>query len=83
MGRTQNKSKPRHVKLSTSAKVVKMLDYLVLDGRFGKTRSNVAEFLVLERLQQLELPFAPLIDRKGPRRAPTAPATARRRFGGK
>jgi hypothetical protein len=79
MARARNKSKPRHVKLSTNAKVVKMLDYLVLDGRFGKTRSNVAEFLVLEGLQQLELPFAPAVERKGPRRAPaTATNTSRR-----
>jgi hypothetical protein len=83
MARARNKSQPRHVKVSTSAKVVKMLDYLVQDGRFGKTRSNVAEFLVLERLQQLELPFAPPIARKGPRRASEAAAPARRRAGGK
>src|ERR1043166_9513203 len=72
MARPRNKSQPRHLKLSTSAKVVRMLDYLVQDGRLGKTRANVAEFLVREGLQQLELPFAPAAARKGPRRAPRA-----------
>lgn len=66
--RKPNSSRPRIVKVSTSAKVVRMLDYLVRDGRFGKTRANVAEFLVLEQLQQFELPFAGRV-RKGPKQA--------------
>ena len=53
------------VKVSTSATVVRMLDYLLeKDGRYGKTRADVLETLALQRLTQLEFPFMRSLERK-------------------
>jgi hypothetical protein len=75
--RIANSSRPHVVKVSTNAKVVRMLDFLVKDGRYGKTRANVAELLVLEQLQQMRLPFAPQL-RKGPKVSTAKPSRRKR-----
>jgi hypothetical protein len=60
MARTPNQSRTSYLKLATTEQVVDRLDQLVAKGLWGKTRSEVAESLVREKLRQLELPFRPM-----------------------
>jgi metal-responsive CopG/Arc/MetJ family transcriptional regulator len=76
MARTPNPSPTSFLKLSTTEQVVKRLDKLVAKGLWGKTRSEVAESLVREKLRQLELPFK---TRKSAKAAPKKTAAAKRR----
>lgn len=76
MARTPNRAPTSYLKLSTTEAVVECLDELVARGLWGKTRSEVAESLVRDKLRQLELPFN---KRKGPKAATVKTSVAKRR----
>jgi hypothetical protein len=52
-GRNQISTEP--LKLSTSDEVARQLDLLLHTGLFGKTRAEVAELLLRERLREIIL----------------------------
>lgn len=54
------------VHLATTPQVLKALDALVKTGKFGKTRSEVAEELMRLKLREIELEG--WLDTKGPKR---------------
>lgn len=76
MSRTPNRTRTSYLKLATTEQVVDRLDELVAGGLWGKTRSEVAESLVREKLRQLELPFK---TRKGPQAAKAKKTAASKR----
>jgi hypothetical protein len=55
MARPSNTVQTQIVKLSTTSEVCRELDALAARGLFGKTRSEVAELLMRERLREVLL----------------------------
>jgi hypothetical protein len=55
MARPQNPVSTTKVHLATTPEVCRALDALVATGKFGKTRSEVAEELMRLKLREVEL----------------------------
>lgn len=55
MARTPNSVDTSTLKLSTTPQICRALDDLVATGIFGKTRSEVAERLLAEKLREIML----------------------------
>ncbi len=53
MARPKNSNEPAHVRLATTPQVCALLDRLVETGLFGKTRAEVAEQLMRDRLREV------------------------------
>lgn len=51
--RAPNRVKGAFIKISTTSAVVEVLDGLVATGLFGKTRADLAETLMRERLRDV------------------------------
>lgn len=51
--RPKNSNQPAQVRLATTPQVCELLDQLVATGLFGKTRAEVAEQLMRDKLREV------------------------------